>query len=185
MLKDTLDDLKSSIQKAHEALRRDLAKVRTGRANPDILDSVRVDYYGSVTPLRQMSSISVPESRMIMVKPFDRSTIRAIEAAIREGDLGLNPSNDGELIRIPMPALTEERRKEMVKVARKYGEECKVAIRKARHDAKDMIDALEKDGDVGKDDADRGKKELEEIVKSGSNDVDAIVARKEKDILEV
>ncbi len=185
MIQDTLDDLKSSIHKAHEALRRDLARVRTGRANPDILDSVRVEYYGTPTPLKQMASISVPEPRMIMLKPFERSTIRNIESAIMQADLGLNPSNDGELIRIPMPPLTEERRREMTKVARKNGEECKVAIRKARHDAKDMIDALEKDGDVGKDDADRGKKELEEIVKGGIAEVDAIVAKKEKDILEV
>lgn len=185
MLKETLDDLKSSIQKAQESLKRELAKIRTGRANPDILDAVRVEYYGSYTPLKQMASISVPEPRMIMLKPFDRSTIRAIESAIMQSDLGLNPSNDGELIRIPMPPLTEQRRKDLVKVAKKDGEECKVAIRKARHEAKDMIDALEKDGDVGRDDADRGKKELEEIVKQGNVDVEAIVAKKEKDILEV
>lgn len=185
MLKDTLDDLKASIQKAHEALRRDLARVRTGRANPDILDSVRVDYYGTPTPLKQMASISVPEPRMIMIKPFERSSIRSIETAILQGELGLNPSNDGEVIRLPMPPLTEERRRDLTKVAKKNGEECKVAIRKARHEAKDMIDALEKDGDIGRDDAERGKKELEEIVKAGIAEVDTIVAKKEKDILEV
>lgn len=185
MIQDTLDDLKASILKAQDSLRRDLAKIRTGRANPDILDSVRVEYYGSYTPLKQMASISVPEPRLIMLKPFDRSSIKAIESTIMQSDLGLNPSNDGEVIRIPMPPLTEERRRELTKVAKKNGEECKVAIRKARHEAKDMIDALEKDGDVGRDDADRGRKELEEIVKQANVDVDAIVAKKEKDILEV
>ena len=185
MIQETLDDLKASIQKAQDALRRDLAKVRTGRANPDLLDGVRVDYYGSPTPLKQMASISVPEPRMIMLKPFDRSTIKPIETAIVKADLGLNPSNDGEIIRLPMPALTEERRREFAKVAKKNGEECKVAIRKHRHDAKDLIDALEKDGEVGRDDADRGRKELEEIIKGANADVDAIVAKKEREILEV
>lgn len=185
MLKDTLDDLRASIVKAQEALKRDLMKVRTGRANPDILDSVRVDYWGTPTPLRQVASISVPEPRMIMLKPFERNMIRGVETAIMQADLGLNPSNDGEVIRLPMPSLTEERRRDLVKVAKKCGEECKVAVRKCRHDAKDMIDALEKDGDVGRDDADRGRKELEEIVKAANVDIEAIVARKEKDILEV
>src|SRR5690554_3577345 len=183
MLSETLEDLNESIEKATDALRRELAKIRTGRANPDILDSLRVDYYGTPTPLKQMATISVPEPRMITVKPFDRSTIGAIEKAIIVGDLGLNPSNDGELIRIPLPPLTEERRKELVKVARKVGEDAKVAIRRARHDAKDMIDAFEKDGDVGADEAERSRKELEEIVKNASARVDQIVAEKEKDIL--
>jgi len=183
MLSETLEDLNESIEKATDALRRELAKIRTGRANPDILDSIRVDYYGTPTPLKQMATIAVPEPRLITVKPFDRSTIGAIEKAIIVGDLGLNPSNDGELIRIPLPPLTEERRKELVKVARKVGEDAKVAIRRARHDAKDMIDAFEKDGDVGADEAERSRKELEEIVKNASARVDQIVAEKEKDIL--
>jgi ribosome recycling factor len=185
MIQETLDDLKASIVKAQDSLRRDLAKVRTGRANPDLLDGVRVDYYGAATPLKQMASISVPEARMLMVKPFDRSSIKLIETAIVKADLGLNPSNDGELIRLPMPALTEERRKEFAKQAKKNGEECKVVIRKHRHEAKDMLDALEKDGDVGRDDVDRARKDLEDIVKAANLEVDAIVAKKERDILEV
>lgn len=185
MIKETIDDLKSSIKKAEESLRRELAKVRTGRANPDVLDGVRVEYYGTPTPLKQMASISVPEPRMILLKPFDRSTISTIERAIGAADLGLNPSNDGEIIRIPMPPLTEERRRELTKVARKHGEECKVAIRKARHEAKDMLDTLEKEGEVGADDADRGRKELEDVIKHATAEVDVIVAKKEKDILEV
>ena len=185
MLTETLDELKAAIEKAHEALRRELAKIRAGRANPDILASVRIDYYGTPTPLIQLASISVPEARLIVLKPFDRSQIQAIEKAIMEGQLGLNPSNDGEIIRIPMPPLTEERRKELVKHARKGGEDCKVAIRKARHDAKDMVDTLQKEGEVGEDDADRARKELEEIVKGGTSRADEIVGKKEADILEV
>jgi len=185
MLDETLEELGASIEKAHESLRRDLAKIRAGRANPAILDGLRVDYYGSQTPLKQLASMSVPEPRMIVLKPFDRSQMQVIEKAIREAQLGLNPSNDGEIIRIPMPPLTEERRKDLVKVARKSGEECKVAIRKARHEAKDMVDSLQKDGDVGEDDADRARKELEELVKTGTAKVDEIVAKKETDILEV
>jgi ribosome recycling factor len=185
MLDETLEELGAAIDKAQEALKRDLAKIRAGRANPAILDGVRVDYYGSPTPLKQLSSISVPEARMIVLKPFDRTQMQVIEKAIMEAQLGLNPSNDGELIRIPMPPLTEERRKELVKVARKSGEECKVAIRKARHDAKDMIDSLQKEGEVGEDDADRARKELEEVVKAGTSKVDEIVSKKEADILEV
>ena len=185
MLAETLEELGAAIDKAQEALKRDLAKIRAGRANPAILDGVRVDYYGSPTPLKQLSSLSVPEARMLVLKPFDRTQIQVIEKAIMEAQLGLNPSNDGEIIRIPMPPLTEERRKDLVKVARKSGEECKVAIRKARHDAKDMIDSLQKEGEVGEDDADRARKELEDVVKAGTGKVDEIVGKKEADILEV
>jgi ribosome recycling factor len=185
MLAETLEELGAAMSKAHESLKRDLARIRAGRANPAVLDGVRVDYYGTPTPLKQLSSLSVPEARMIVLKPFDRTQMQVIEKAIMEAQLGLNPSNDGEIIRIPMPPLTEERRKELVKVARKSGEECKVAIRKARHNAKDMIDGLQKEGEVGKDDADRARKELEEAVKVGTNRVDEIVGKKEADILEV
>ncbi|MBK8593732.1 MAG: ribosome recycling factor [Sandaracinaceae bacterium] len=185
MLDETLQDLRESIEKAHEALRRDLAKIRTGRANPGILDGVRVDYYGTPTPLKQMAGINVPEARMITLKPFERSSINLIESAIRNAQLGLNPSSDGELIRIPIPPLTEERRRDLAKTARKEGEECKIAIRKARHDAKDMLDELEKSGDVGKDDAARALKDFEAIVKDGVTKVDDMVAKKEEDIMKV
>ncbi|MEM9069558.1 MAG: ribosome recycling factor [Myxococcota bacterium] len=185
MIRDTLDELKAAIEKAKEALQRELAKIRTGRANPAIFDSVRVDYYGSMTPLKQLASISVPEARMIILKPFDRATIKAIETAIVHANMGLNPSNDGEVIRVPMPQLTEERRRDLTKVARAKGEDCKVSIRAARHDAKDMFDAMQKDGDVGEDEADRGRKEMEEIVKGASGDVDQLVASKEKAIMAV
>jgi ribosome recycling factor len=185
MLDDVLKDLAASIDKAHEALRRELSKVRTGRAHAGMLDGIRIDYYGTPTPLAQMATVSVPEPRLLTVKPWDKSQLKAIDKAIREADLGLNPQSDGEIIRLPIPALTEDRRKEMVKLARKNGEDCKVAIRKHRRDANEMIDQLDKDGEVSGDDADRARKKLEEVVAEGVKQVDGILTSKEKEILEV
>ncbi|MBL8740585.1 MAG: ribosome recycling factor [Myxococcales bacterium] len=185
MLDDVVKDLRASCDKAFEALRRDLAKVRTGRAHPSMLDGIRVDYYGTVTPLSQMATINVPEPRMLTVKPWDKGQVKAIDKAIREGDLGLNPQVDGDLIRLPIPALTEERRKDLVKVIRKNGEECKVAIRKHRRDAIEMADALEKDGEVSGDDAERGRKKIEDTTAELVKQVDTIIAGKEKDVMEV
>ena len=185
MIAETIEQLRSDIQKAHESLKRELAKIRTGRANAGILDSVRVMYYGESTPLKQVASVSIPEARMIVLKPFEKQLTPVIEKAIIEANLGLNPSNDGDLIRLPMPPLTEERRKDLTKVARKVGEEGKIAIRAARRDANDMIDALKKDKDIGEDNAKRAQKDIDEVVKAGTNEVDAIVAKKEADILEV
>lgn len=185
MLSEALEELKNAIAKSHEALKRELSKIRTGRANPDLLDAVRVNYYGSATPLKQLGSITVPEARMLMVKPFDKTAIGSIEKAIMQAGLNLNPANDGEVLRIPMPPLTEELRRSLTKVARAKGEECRVGVRSARHDCKDMIDALQSDGDVGADDADRARKEMEEIVKKGNGVVDELVSKKESDIMEV
>lgn len=185
MIDEALEELRGAIAKAHEALKAELAKLRTGRANPDVLEGVRVEYYGTATPLKQLASVTVPEARMLMVKPFDRSLIKAIERAIMEGEMGLNPQNDGEIIRVPMPPLTEERRKELVKVARKVGEDAKVSIRHARHEAKDLLDSLKDEGEASEDDVERAKKELEEVVKAGQAKVDEIVAKKEQAILEV
>jgi len=185
MLEDVHKELFSAIGKAHDALRRDLAKLRAGRANPNLLDNIRIDYYGTGTPLNQMAHINVPEARLLTVKPWDKSQIKAVEKALRESDLGLNPQVDGDLIRIPLPPLTEERRKEFVKIAKKYGEECKVTIRKARHDALDMLSEIENDGDASSDDVDRAKKKVEETVSDGVKQVDTLVATKEKDILEI
>lgn len=185
MLEDVLKDLRAGIDKAIEALRRDLSKVRTGRASAAMLDGVRVDYYGVPTPINQMANVAVPEARLITIKPWEKGQGRAIEKAIREADLGLNPQVDGDFIRIPVPALTEERRKEMVKLTKKHGEECKVAIRKHRREANEMIDTLDKDGDVAADDADRTKKKVEDIVAEGTKQVDAVMASKESEILQV
>jgi ribosome recycling factor len=185
MLDDIHKELVSSISKAHEALKRELAKLRAGRANPNLLDGIRVEYYGSMTPLSQMANIAVPEPRLITVKPWDKTQVKAVEKAIRESDLNLNPQTDGDLIRIPLPPLTEERRKEFVKIAKKYGEECKVAIRKARHEALDMLNELDKGGEASADDVDRAKKKTEETVADAVKAVDGIIAQKEKDIMEV
>jgi ribosome recycling factor len=185
MLEDVQKELVAAIGKALEALKRDLAKLRAGRASPSLLDGVKVDYYGTLTPLSQMAHINVPEPRLITVKPWDKTQVKAVEKAIREGDLGLNPQADNDLIRIPLPPLTEERRKEFVKVARKYGEECKVTIRKARHDALDMLGQIETEGEASADDVDRAKRKAEDTVADASKQVDAVVSHKERDILEV
>ena len=185
MLEDVIQELRSGIEKSIEALRRDLSKVRTGRAHSGMLDSVRVDYYGTPTPLQQMATVSVPDARLITVKAWEKGQAKHIEKAIREANLGLNPQVDGELVRIPIPALTEERRKEMVKLTKKHGEECKVAVRNHRREANEMIDTLDKDGEVSADDADRAKKKVEETVADGVKQVDAVISQKEKEILEV
>ena len=185
MIDDVFQELKSSIVKAHEALKRELGKVRTGRANTAMLESVRVDYYGQTTPLSQMATINVPEPRLLTVKPWDKSAMKVVEKAIREAELGLNPSADGDMIRVPIPALTEERRKEMVKIAKKHGEEGKVAIRNARRDALEMLNQIIDDGDASEDEGERAKKKAEEIVVDGTKQVDTFVSNKEKDIMEV
>jgi ribosome recycling factor len=185
MLDDVQTELLSNLAKAHDSLRRDLAKLRAGRANPDLLSSLRVDYYGTMTPLSQMANVNVPEARLLTVKPWDKTAIKAVEKAIRESQLGLNPQVDGDLIRVPMPALTEERRREFVKIAKKYGEECKVTIRKARHEAMDVVSELVDSGDSSEDEGDRAKRKTEETVADGVKQVDALVAQKEKDIMEV
>jgi ribosome recycling factor len=185
MLDDIQKDLVSAIAKAHDVLRRDLGKLRAGRANTNLLDGIRVDYYGTMTPLAQMAHINVPEPRLLTVKPWDKSQVKPVEKALRESDLGLNPQTDGDLIRIPLPPLTEERRKEFVKIARKYGEECKVTIRKARHEALDMLNELDESGEISTDEVDRAKKRAEETVSDAVKQVDGIIGQKEKDIMEV
>jgi ribosome recycling factor len=185
MLDDVQKELRVGIDKSVEALRRDLSRVRTGRAHASMLDGIRVDYYGTLTPLAQMANIAVPEPRLITIKPWEKSQVKAIDKAIRESDLNLNPQVDGDVIRIPIPSLTEDRRKEMVKRARHHGEECKVAVRNHRRDALEMIKALDDGGDVGGDEADRAKKKVEETVAEGVKHIDTIIAGKEKDILEV
>src|SRR5262249_50758871 len=155
-------------------------KLRAGRASANLLDGVRVDYYGTPTPLSQMAHINVPEPRLITVKPWDKTQVKPVEKALRETELGLNPQVDGDVVRIPLPPLTEERRKEFVKIARKYGEECKVGIRKARHDALDMLTQLETDGESSADEVDRAKKKVEELVTDGVKHVDTMISHKEK-----
>ncbi len=185
MIQETLEDLKASIGKAHEGLKRELAKLRTGRAHPSLLDSIRVDAYGSPTPISQLATVSVPEARMLTIKPWDKSQIKAIEKALVQSPLGLTPQNDGEIIRVPLQPLSEERRKELVKLAKRAGEDTKVIVRKARHEAKEMIESLVDDKEIGEDDGARAQKDVEDLIQRASAEVDQIVARKEKDILEV
>lgn len=185
MIDDAIQELNAGIEKAHEALRRELSRLRTGRAHAGLLDSIRIDYYGTITPLQQLAQITVPEPRMLVVKPWDKAQLKLIEKAIIESNLGLNPQNDGVIIRLPMPPLTEDRRKDLVKLAKKNGEECKITIRKARHEAKDFIETLKKEGDIGEDDMKRALEKLEDVVKAAQAKADEIVEKKEKDILEI
>jgi ribosome recycling factor len=185
MINDLQKELAGAIAKSHEVLKRELTRLRAGRASAALLDGIKADYYGTLTPLPQMAHVNVPEPRLITVKPWDKTQVKAVEKALRESDLGLNPQVDGDVVRIPLPPLTEERRKEFVKVARKYGEECKVAIRKARHDALDMLSQLEAEGESSADEVDRAKKKVEETIHEAVKQVDVMISNKEKDILEV
>lgn len=185
MIDDVLQELRDSIGKTQEALKRELARLRTGRAHAGMLDGIRVDYYGQMTPLAQMATVSTPEPRMLTVKPWDKSKVSAVDKAIRESDLGLNPQVDGDVLRIPVPALSEQRRKDLVKVAKKQGEETKIAVRKARHDALDMLGKLKESGDISEDDMERGKKRVEDLVADASQAVDTVIVTKEKEILTV
>jgi ribosome recycling factor len=185
MIEEVIAELEKDVGKAQEALKRELTKIRTGRAHPSLLESVRVEVYGSQMPISQLATVTVPEARMLMVKPWDKTQLKVIEKAIVQTPLGLNPQSDGEILRIPMPPLTEERRKELAKLVKKSGEDTKVAIRKARHDAKDMLDNLEGEGEISEDDLERAQKRVEDLIQKGVAEVDAIVARKDKDLLEV
>ena len=185
MINDVQKELVNAIGKSHEMLRRELSKLRAGRASASLLDGLKADYYGTLTPLSQMAHINIPEPRLITVKPWDKTQMKAVEKALRESDLGLNPQVDGDLVRIPLPPLTEERRRDFVKIARKSGEDCKVAGRKARHEALDMLAQLETEGQSSADDVERAKKKVEETVQDAMKLVDGTIANKEKDILEV
>ena len=185
MIDEVLAELRQAAEKAKEALKRELSKLRTGRAHAGMLDTLRVEYYGSVTPISQMATVNAPEPRLITVKPWDKSQVQAVEKAIRESDLGLNPQTDGEVIRIPIPALSEERRRDLVKVAKKHGEDCKVSVRKARHEALDLLSEIKEDGGASEDEVERGKKKAEEIVAEAGHSVDQIISQKEKEILTI
>jgi len=185
MFEDNYEMMQDSVNKAHESLRSTLARIRTGRANAALLDSVRVDYYGTMTPLNQMASINTPEPRLLMVKPWDRSVVATVEKAIQSSDLGLNPTSDGEIIRIPVPMLTEERRKELVKTVRKHGEECKISIRNARRESNELLKDMETGGEAPKDDVARALKKIQEMTDKGVAEVDKIIDAKEAEIIEI
>lgn len=182
---DVIEDLKTRVGKTLDDLRRELAKVRTGRANPAILDSVRVDYYGTPTPLNGLASVSVADARLIVIKPWDRSALQAIEKALHQSDIGINPQSDAEVIRLAFPPLTEERRKELVKGVRAKGEDHKVAIRNVRREAKELIDESVKEGDLPEDDGVRAMDRVQAEVDLGVKGVDEIVAKKTQELMEV
>jgi ribosome recycling factor len=173
------------MDKSIEATHHEFNSVRTGRASPALLDRITIDYYGTPTPLKSLASIGAPEARLLTVQPFDPSSFKSIERAIQESDLGLTPSNDGKLIRLPIPSLTEERRKELVKVVRRYAEEGKVATRNVRRDVMRHLEELVRNGDVGDDEERRGEKRLQELTDEHIKRIDEVLKNKEAEILEV
>ncbi len=184
MLDDIYQDTRESMEKTITSLGKELNRVRTGRANLSLLDGIRVDYYGTLTPLNQMASLSVPESRLITIQPWDATAIKEIEKAILKSDLGLTPSSDGKIIRIAIPPLTEERRKQLAKSVHKTCEDHKVGIRNLRRDANEMLKSLKKDGDISEDDAFRGQDQVQKITDEFIAQIDTIYKEKEKEILE-
>jgi ribosome recycling factor len=182
---DILKDLHDRIGKTLDQLRHDLTAVRTGRASLHLLDGVKVDYYGTSTPLNQVATLSVPEARLIMVKPWEKNMIPVIEKAIRDANLGVNPMSDKDLVRVPIPALTEERRKEIVKQVKHKGEEHKIAIRNERRDAKELIEVAQKDGDISEDEAKKCLEKMQKETDDGVKKVDEVVAAKEKEVMQV
>lgn len=185
MIDDTLLDAIDKMSKAVEHAQGQFASVRTGRANPALVEKLTADYYGSPVPLQQLAGFQVPEARTLVVKPHDRGALAAIEKAIRESDLGLQPSNDGVVIRIAFPVLTEQRRKEYVKVVKTMAEDAKVAIRNVRRDARKTLETAEKNSEISKDDLERAEKDLEKHTHEHVELVDKALARKEQELLEV
>lgn len=173
------------MEHALEHLKRELAGLRTGRASVALLDNIRVDYYGNLTPLRQVANIAVPESRLLTIQPYEQNMIREIEKAIQTSDLGLTPSNDGKLIRVPLPPLTEERRKELTKVCKKHGEEVKVQIRGFRRDGNEELKKLQKDTKLTEDDLRKSETEIQKITDQYIQKIDDVLKKKESEILEV
>ncbi|MEJ5996997.1 ribosome recycling factor [Corynebacterium sp. H130] len=165
--------------------REDLTTIRTGRANPAMFNGVMAEYYGTLTPITQMATISVPEPRMLLIKPYEMSVMNEIENAIRNSDLGVNPTNDGQVLRVTVPQLTEERRKEMVKMAKSKGEDGKIAIRNVRRKGMDQLKKLQKDGDAGEDEVQAAEKDLDKVTQKYVAQMDELVAAKEKELMEV
>ena len=180
-----MNQLKEKIQKSEALLREDLATVRAGRANAALVDKVNVEYYGTPTPLKSLANISVPEPRTLMITPFDPKSIPEIEKAINIANIGINPINDGKVVRLQIPQVTEERRKELTKTVKKMGEETKVAVRNLRRDANDKVKKLEKSGDYTEDDRKETIDEIQKLVDEAVKEIDVIVADKEKEIMEV
>ncbi|HXL89631.1 MAG TPA: ribosome recycling factor [Streptosporangiaceae bacterium] len=185
MIDDTLLEAEEKMEKAVTVAKEEFGVIRTGRAHPGMFSKITVEYYGTQTPVNQLASFHVPEPRMIVLQPFDKGSLPAIERAIRNSDLGVNPANDGLIIRIVLPELTEERRREYIKTARNKAEEGRVAIRNIRRHAKDQLDKLSKGGDEGEDDVHRAERELDELTHTYVGQVDELLKHKENELLEV
>ena len=185
LIDELLVDAGERMQKSVEATRNEFATVRTGRASPHLLDRIDVDYYGATTPLRQLANISASEARLLTVTPYDKSSIKAIEKAIMESDVGLTPNNDGQLIRLQVPELNEERRKDLAKVVRRIAEDGRVSVRNARHDVQKDLRELKNEGELGADEEHRAEAELQKLTDQHTAAIDAALAAKEKEILEV
>lgn len=185
MIEETLFEAEEKMEKAVEHSREEFTGIRTGRAHPSLFNRIVVDYYGATTPLQQLASFHVVDARMITITPYDRSSLNAIEKAIRNSDLGVNPGNDGHLIRVALPQLTEERRRDYIKLARTKAEEGRVSIRNIRRHAKETLDKLAKDGEVGKDDVKRAQEQLDDLTRTYVEHIDELVKSKEAELLEV
>jgi len=185
VLRDFLDEAKARMQKSVDATRGEFATVRTGRASPHLLDRIEVDYYGATTPLKQLSQISASEARLLTITPYDKNSIKAIEKAILESDVGLTPSNDGQVIRLSIPELTEERRKELVKIVHGIAEQGRVSVRNVRRDVMHDLRELKSEGEVGSDDEHRAESELQKLTDSHIGEIDTALSGKEQEILEV
>ncbi|MDQ0665071.1 ribosome recycling factor [Arthrobacter ulcerisalmonis] len=185
MIEETLLEAEEKMDKAVEVAKEDFAAVRTGRANPGLYNKVLVDYYGSPTPLQQLASFAIPDARTILITPFDKTAMRDIERALSDSEVGANPSNDGNVIRITIPELTKERRKEYVKIVKTKGEDAKISIRNIRRKAKETLDRLVKDGEAGEDEGTRAEKELDSLTKAHVDGIDELLKRKEAELLEV
>ena len=185
MIDEALLDAEEKMEKAVAVARDDLASIRTGRANPGMFARVNVDYYGTPTPITQLCSINVPEARMVVIKPYEASQLRAVEDSIRNSDLGVNPTNDGTVIRVSIPQLTEERRRDLVKQAKAKGEDSKVAVRNIRRKAMEELSRIKKDGEAGEDEVGRAEKDLDKTTHQYTQQIDELVKHKEGELLEV
>ncbi|BBX93380.1 ribosome recycling factor [Mycobacterium vulneris] len=185
MIDETLFDAEEKMEKAVSVARDDLATIRTGRANPGMFSRINIDYYGAMTPITQMASINVPEARMVVIKPYEAAQLKPIEDAIRNSDLGVNPTNDGSIIRISIPQLTEERRRDLVKQAKSKGEDAKVSVRNIRRKAMEELSRIKKDGEAGEDEVGRAEKDLDKSTHTYTSQIDDLVKHKEGELLEV
>ncbi len=184
MIEDTLKDAEARMRRAVDVAKEEFSGIRTGRANPALVNRLTVDYYGAPTPLQQLASIAAPEARMLVVSPYDRNAAAAIEKAIRNSDLGINPANDGQVIRLAFPPLTEERRKEYVRLAKHRAEEARTSIRNVRRHSKEVLERLEKDAEISQDELRRSEQKLQQVTDKHVAEVDSLLQHKERELLE-